>query len=115
MRRFARRRIGLALAMTSLIAANGDAPRAEAPLAVVATLEGPQALAIQTALAVFAREGHDARPYRLVLLESDRYYTVLFSDPIWPESTRGSAKERPEYEVLLDKQSLAVIAAHFIR
>lgn len=51
--------------------------------------------------------------YEVRVLEDDKFYYVLFWDPLKPKGMIGSRKEVPQYEVIADKETLEVIA-HYV-
>ena len=91
--------------------------RGQVPIKEIGATSGIAARIIHAAMPSFLQTGLDVAAYRVEILETDRSYAVLFQDADFerPPGHRGGSPHRLEYEVELEKTSLKVLDAHFVR
>ncbi len=84
-------------------------------LVTIDTISGPSLRIVQAAMPEFHRQGLDGiERYKIVVLESQTSFMVLFDDPDAPITQRGS---KPGFglQVELSRSDLAIIGSNFSR
>ncbi len=78
-------------------------------------IDGGNYLAVEAAMEPFRRHKPDIAYYVIGIAHQGSSIIVDFTDKDNPPGTLGSVRERPEFEVEMDANSLKVLRSNFIR
>lgn len=82
---------------------------------IVESISGKSLKIIEAALPEAVRKHLDVGKYKIVVMQSEQSYLVVFDDPNRPEGQRGSTSRMPGFEVEVRREDLQVIRSNFVR
>lgn len=82
---------------------------------LVESISGKSFKIIQATLPEVAKNHFDLEKFKIVVMESESSYLVIFDDPKRAEGQRGNTSKLPSFEIELRKDDLQIVRSNFVR